>query len=426
MRSFTIRVFILVAAVLIAVIIGLQLHWMTRIYTFHENEFNTAVVKSVRGVYEDLPLDAVPAANLQDLVEKAGTNSWLFRTDSIPGADSLAFYLSREFADFNVFTGCRVSVYDRESGRYRYHFFLPATGSAAGKDSLFSPPSLKRNYSFVHLSFPYRKKYLLQQMETWIFASILLLLLLLGFAAALYYFFRQKFLVEVQRDFIQNVTHEFSTPLSVIELATDSLDKEAAMASERTKRNILSIRYQSDYLKKHIANLVSTVVTDAYSLQLEKKTVVPNFVLQKAALQLEPLLLKKQGRLVWLLEPGNEELPADEENLYLAFFNLLSNAIKYSERPVVEVTTSLRDHKYLITIRDNGIGISPADQKKIFRKFYRVQSGNIHTVKGLGLGLYFTRKVIRGHGGTLTVKSEPGAGSVFILELPITRSVHGK
>ena len=426
MRSSTIRFFILAAAILIAVIIGLQVHWMSKIYAFHENEFNTSVVKSVRGMYEDISLDEVPSASLHSLVEKPGTNTWLFKIDSIPGRDSLSYYLANEFEDFNVFTDCKVAIYNERQDKYQYHFYIPAVGSGVTADTLFNLPTIKKNYSYVYLFFPHRHRYILMQIRNWIFASCLLLLLLVGFAAALYYFFKQKFLIEVQRDFIQNITHEFSTPLSVIELATESMEKSVNQAQpERMLKNITSIQYQTDYLKKHISNLINTVVADNYNMIFEKNTVVPNELLKKAVAQVEPLLLKKAGFIEWQLEPDNASIEADTQNIYLAFFNIISNAIKYAPSPVVVIKTIAEGNKYFISIKDNGIGIEISEQKNIFKKFYRVQDGNVHNVKGLGLGLYFTKKVIDGHHGTITVSSMPGAGTEFKIELPITQTKSG-
>lgn len=429
MRSATIRTFILVAALLMAVIISLQVHWMVKIYAFHENEFNTSVVKSVRGVYEDLENLNKPSAvptRLHTLVEKPSSNSYIFKAALIPNKDSLSYYLSNELEDFSVFTDCEVAVYNQSLNKYQYQFYLPAAGSGSTTDTVFNLQPIQKNYHYVYLFFPHRHRYILMQMGNWIVASALLLLLLVGFAAALYYFFKQKFLVEIQKDFIQNVTHEFSTPLSVIELATESMEKSATqLQPEKMQKNIMSIQYQTDYLKKHIANLINTVVADKYNMAMASDEVIPNELLKRAAAQLEPLLVKKSGNIQWELEEDNEIIEADTENIYLAFFNIISNAIKYSTTPVVIIKTAIEGNKYVVSIKDNGIGIETAQQKSIFKKFYRVQNGNIHTVKGLGLGLYFTKKVIDGHHGTITVNSIPGIGTEFKIELPVTQHKNG-
>jgi two-component system phosphate regulon sensor histidine kinase PhoR len=256
-------------------------------------------------------------------------------------------------------------------------------------------------------------------MRSWIFSSAALLLLLISFSFAIYYFLKQKFLMEIQKDFINNVTHEFSTPLSVIELSVDGLEKPSILSHpEKYGKYLTAIKYQSDYLKKHIANLVSTVVAGNYHFALRKSEVVPNEMLKKAVAQLEPLLTKKNGAVDWNLETNNTIIQADEENLYLALFNIINNAIKYSALPKIIIATAVQDYKYCISIKDNGAGIEPSQVRNIFKKFYRVQDGNVHNVKGLGLGLYFVKKVIDGHKGSIHVKSIPEIGTDFRIELP--------
>jgi two-component system phosphate regulon sensor histidine kinase PhoR len=422
MRSNTIRLFILIASLLIAIIIALQVYWLNKTYTFEKNEFNTSVIKSIRGVYEDLPLLYESSEKLQSLVEKTDADSYLFRTDSIPPKDSLALYMHNELEAFDIFTDCKLAMYDPKKNNYVYDVYLPSAGSGKTSDTAMLLPALHKKFSYVHLYFPHRNRYIISQMTGWIVSSGLLLLVLIGFASSLYYFFKQKFLVEIQKDFINNVTHEFSTPLSVIELSVDGLDKPGGQInSEKQGKYLNAIRYQSDYLKNHISNLVSTVVTDDYKFELHMTTVVPNELLKKAAAQLETLLNKKNGIIEWNLEETNCKLQADEENLYLAIFNIINNAIKYSSQPKIIISTIKNSHKYTISIKDNGSGIEPNELKKIFRKFYRVQNGNVHNAKGLGLGLYFTKKVVDHHHGKIDVQSVYGIGTEFKMELPLKK-----
>lgn len=422
MRSNTIRLFILIASLLIAAIIAVQVYWLNKTYTFEKNEFNTSVIKSIRSVYEDLPLLYKSSEKLQTLIEKTDADSYLFRTDSIPAKDSLVLYMHNELEDFDIFTDCKMAVYDNVTSQYIYEAYMPSAGSGKYSDTTMPLPVVQKNHSYVYLHFPHRQKYIINQMTGWIVSSALLLLMLLGFAASLYYFFKQKFLVEVQKDFINNVTHEFSTPLSVIELSVDGLSKPTDQTNhEKQEKYINAIRYQADYLKNHISNLVTTVVADDYKFELNINTVVPNELLKKAVLQLEPLLTKKGGVIEWYLEEENYRLQADEENLYLAIFNIISNAIKYSQQPKIIISTIKNTHKYIISIKDNGTGIESTELKKVFRKFYRVQNGNVHNVKGLGLGLYFTKKIIDHHHGKIEVQSLPGIGTEFKIELPLKK-----
>lgn len=419
MRSFTTRLIIFVSSILIAFIVAMQVHWLNKTYAYEKNEFNTSVLKAIRGVYEDIPLLYSPATSLDSVVEPIKNNTFLFQLDSMPAKDSLISKLSAELETFHVFTDCKVALYDHQAGKYIFQSYISADGSDKNQDTLSRLPLIVKPYNFVHLYFPNRDKYIIREMNSWIYASAALLLLLVGFSFSIYYFLKQKFLVEIQKDFINNVTHEFSTPLSVIDLSVEGLEKSSTPSSpEKYKRYVDSIKYQSDYLKGHISNLVKTVVAGHYHLLLIRKPVIVNELLKKAVLQLQAALEKRNGTMRWKLEEENIVIPGDEENLYLAFFNILNNAIKYSTVPEITVVTGKKGNKYYIKIRDNGVGIEASEQRKIFKKFYRSANGNIHNAKGLGLGLYFTKKVIDGHKGIIKLNSIPGIGTEFIIELP--------
>jgi two-component system phosphate regulon sensor histidine kinase PhoR len=165
--------------------------------------------------------------------------------------------------------------------------------------------------------------------------------------------------------------------------------------------------------------LVKTVVTESYHLTLDKAKVYPNELIKRAIVQLEPIVSQKDGKIIF--EPGeeNESIWADSDNLYLAIFNIINNAVKYSESPKIIITNGVQQLKYYISVKDNGIGIAAGEMQKIFKKFYRAQNGNIHNTKGLGLGLYFVKKIIELHHGQIEVNSVEGIGTEFKIILPV-------
>jgi two-component system phosphate regulon sensor histidine kinase PhoR len=173
------------------------------------------------------------------------------------------------------------------------------------------------------------------------------------------------------------------------------------------------------YLKKHIEALMNTVIAEHHSAALEKSPVVINSLVKRAVNELTPMADEKRGDMIMQLEENNIKVTGEPDHLYLAIFNIISNALKYSSKPKVVITTYTRNNGYHIRIRDNGTGIEKKDINNIFRKFYRVQNGNLHQSKGLGLGLYFTRKAITLHEGVIKVQSTPGEGSTFTVVIPI-------
>lgn len=425
MRSSTIRIVILSLSLIIAAIVGLQLHWLQKTYAYETHEFNTSVIKSIRGLYEDLYLVEDAGIKFNKLITRPDAETFIFRTDSVPNKDSLVYYLTSEFDDFNVYTDCIVGLYDSRQRKYTFEKYLRWAGSKF-PEVLAPLPVADPAHSFICFYFPYRDRFILRQMNVWILTSALLLALLIALAFSIYYFFRQKFFNEIQKDFINNITHEFSTPLTVIELSTEALDRPGVLSQQdKVTRYVKSISYQAEYLKKHIQNLMKTVVAENPSFTLQRSTVVPNTLIRQAVSQLEPIIDEKKGTFVMELEETEFSIQADPDNLFLAVFNILTNALKYSAHPKITVETYYNSNHYYIVVKDNGMGIEQADIKKIFRKFYRAQHGNLHNVKGLGLGLYFTKKVIDLHKGNIYVKSIPGVGTEFKIELPVNNLHNG-
>lgn len=420
MRSSTLRWIILITALAIGLLVSAQLFWLNKIYNYEQKEFSTSVVKSIQGVYEDLELtNSATPTHLQKLIEQPDANTFLFKIDSIPTQKMLLDNLIENFEDFQVFADCKVALYNPNSEKYLYEMYLPSADSKHPESSGIDLQPYKKNYAYVHLYFPHRSQYILNAMSWWITSGILLLLVLVALSLSIFFLYRQKFLNEIQNDFIQNVTHEFQTPLTTLIVGLDAIAKPSIVGgSAKFETYIKLMRAQTAYLKHHIENLMKVLKAEASGLVMQKREVEPNELIKKALLQLYAVAEEKHARVNLLLDETNALIPADESSLYVAIVNIISNALKYSKEPLITIETKQVSNKYSISVKDNGVGIEEKSKKKLFKKFYRVPSGDVHNVKGLGLGLYFVKKVIDGHKGTILVKSVAGKGSEFIIELP--------
>jgi hypothetical protein len=186
MRSLTTRLIIVIASVLIAIIIGMQVHWLSKTYAYEKNEFNTSVLKAIRGVYEDLPLLYNVNTPLESLAERPNENTFLFRVDSIPAHDSLMEHISAELEDFHVFTDYQVGLYDLHAQKFIFEEYVSADASRKNEGKGHSTPAMKRSFNYVSLYFPARAHYLIGEMRTWIYSSAVLLLLLIAFSFSIY------------------------------------------------------------------------------------------------------------------------------------------------------------------------------------------------------------------------------------------------
>jgi two-component system, OmpR family, phosphate regulon sensor histidine kinase PhoR len=419
MRSDTLKKIILLFTLLISLIVLAQLYWLNKLYSFEQRQFTTNVVKAIRGLFEDLALVNEPVVHLQQVVERPDANTFLVKIDTIPEKDSLSYYMLAELEDFDVFSDCMITAYDHKTKNNAYSFYLPVAGSR-GPDSVDPPPITHTDHDYISLYFPHRKEYILNEMRWWITSGIILLLVFGGLAASLFYLYRQKFLNEVQSDFIKNVTHEFQTPLTTLKLGLDMISRpNIRKQPEKLDKYISVMHAQTEYLQHHLENLVRVIRSDALGMQVNKERVSPSQLIEAAIHQLHFLIAEKSA--IVKFEPPQEDvtISADKANLYLAILNVISNALKFSPNPQVQISTSVNEKFYSISIKDNGIGIEKKYLKSLFRKFYRVPTGDVHNVKGLGLGLYFVKKIISIHHGRVEVSSIPGIGTEFRLHLPV-------
>jgi two-component system phosphate regulon sensor histidine kinase PhoR len=419
MRSATFKWIILLSTIIIGLLVTAQLYWLYKIYNYEQKEFTTSVIKSIKGLYEDLELTDSNTAHLQEMIEQPNANTFLVRIDSIPPKDTLLNSVMNNLEDFGVFADCKVALYDDDVQKYLFQDYLPTAVTRHPENDGADLPVYQKNYAYVHLYFPHRNQYVIKEMDWWIIASIVLLLILIALGYSIFHLYKQKFLNEVQNDFIRNVTHEFQTPLTTLTLGLDMIAKPGITEHpEKLAKYARLMQGQTDYLKHHIENLMKVLKADATGMVIEKEKVAPNELIKNAITQLYAAIEEKHAVIDLHLEPANSTILADGNNLYVAIVNIISNALKYSKEPFVIIETNAVNGSYTISVKDNGIGIDKRYQKKLFKKFYRVPTGDVHNVKGLGLGLYFVKKVVDAHKGTITINSIAGIGTEFVIELP--------
>jgi signal transduction histidine kinase len=278
------------------------------------------------------------------------------------------------------------------------------------------------NTSYLSLYFPGQKNFIFRSLGFMTISSIILtLLIIIIFVTTTYIIFRQKKLSEIKTDFINNMTHELKTPISTISLASQMINDPSIPAESKNMKNISRIiEDESKRLGYQVEKVLQMAIFDRGKIKLKLKpsdvndlilSVINNFTIQ---------VDKLGGKITGELNAASSLLKIDTVHFTNVISNLVDNAIKYSpEKPEIMVSTENRNGKLLIKVRDNGIGIKKEDQKRIFEKFYRVPTGNIHNVKGFGLGLSYVKKIVEEHQGSITLKSELNKGTEFEICLPL-------
>ncbi len=252
--------------------------------------------------------------------------------------------------------------------------------------------------------------------------GLLITFLLVGcFTLCLMEIVKQKKLSVIKNDFINNMTHEFKTPIATISLAAQMLKDGAVSCSSATTDHIAGIiGDESKRLAFQVEKVLQTALFTEKRMKLKLKTVYLNEIVESLSTKFSLRAVDKKGHLFCYPEAEHDEIYADEVHITNIVSNLLDNALKYcAGKPEINVTTCNRGNEIIVSVEDNGIGIAAKEQKLIFERFYRVSTGNLHDVKGFGLGLSYVKSIVEAHGGRIEVESEEGKGSRFQVILPL-------
>lgn len=289
--------------------------------------------------------------------------------------------------------------------------------------SLF-PTELLANQHLLYVYFPNQNKYIFQNM-LWVFVSSLAFvgLVVYSFIRAVQTIWKQKKISEVTNDFINNMTHEFKTPVSTIALACEALQDADMQAVESYRERFLKIiKEENERLGLQVEKVLQIAILDKGDFKLKIVTIQVHTLLEKVVANRLPEIENLNGTLTLDLEAEEMFLDVDEIHLTNVIHNLLDNAIKYSpQNPTISIKTKNLKTGIVIDFSDKGQGISKENIDKIFDKFYRVPTGNLHNVKGFGLGLSYVKTILEAHNVTIEVKSELGKGSTFSLYFPNTK-----
>ena len=254
-----------------------------------------------------------------------------------------------------------------------------------------------------------------------ILSGVFTLFILASFVITLIFIFKQKKISDIKTDFINNMTHEFKTPIATIALASDSIINPKVIGLPDRIRYFASIIKDENYrMNTQVENIMQLSLYGKHELEINPQALHLNESIQKAAEHIKLQIDEKKGNLILKLDAINDIVKVDEVHFFNVLFNLLDNAIKYSnDKPKIEIGTKNTGRQICVWIKDSGMGMNPKTQKRIFKKFYRAQTGNIHKVKGFGLGLSYVKLIVDRHMGTINVTSKVGKGTCIEINLPL-------
>ncbi|MBA4054352.1 MAG: hypothetical protein C0490_06550 [Marivirga sp.] len=409
----------IIIAALIALIglLVIQVYWFGNAYSIQEKQFNERVNLALRDLTDQLLKTEKDSTSRITAVSQTATNSFhvdFNRNLSYPMLDSL---IKIVFLQHNLLFPFELTVYEDVTNRVTFGNFYKAGVISAGEATCLArvPPD-KLAMDFV-VTFPYQKTDIVGGMGIWIFSAFTFLLILILFGVMIIDLSKQKKLAEAKADFINNMTHELQTPISNISIASEVLRTATGKISEEKASHYANIIYaENQRLKSQVEQVLQTAMLERGEIQLKKSEVNLNSVLEEVVRNFQMRVQSRKGQIQSRLEAIQPLVFGDAFHLTNIFYSLLDNADKYSpDRPHITITTSNTNNGILIAIADKGIGIKKDVQQLVFDKFYRVSGGNVHDVKGFGLGLTYVREIVRAHEGRVTVSSELDKGCLFEL-----------
>jgi len=422
MRHKQVRSVVLLGAISIIGIIAVQLYFLIQAWDIREKQFHQTVMIGLKNVAEKICTinqTALPSGNP---VKQITSNYFVVDVNSVIDANILEFYLKTEFAKLNLHTDYEYAIYDCHTDKMVYGNYISVSGSGKPATLSFSLPKYDRYIYYFGVRFPALRNTLAGDMAIWFFFSAILLFSIIFFVYALFVILRQKRWSELQKDFINTMTHEFKTPLSSINISADVIAQPNIVNDpERLLTYASVIKQENNRMIRQVEKVLQVAKIEKQGIELKKETLNLNNLVETVA----ETFRANAGEGVQIetsLDPGLVHLEADVLHMTNVLFNLLDNAVKYSgEKSHIMLITANEHKQVTMTVRDNGPGIPPKYQKHVFEKFFRVPSGNIHDVKGFGLGLYYVKTVCRAHGWKIRLQSEPGHGAAFKIMIPLKK-----
>lgn len=429
MTNTIIRRVIVLGAISMLSLLAVQTYWVLRTWDLQEQEFNRKVTQALMDAANELAQATPFELPSQDLIDRLSSNYYVVNVDNDFDPNTLEFFLKKSFENQGLHEDFQYGVFDCSSKQMvtgktiKYNKAKPLVGAQLNQDEAL-PPHTKTEFNYYYgVRFPDKNVNILSNMWIVIFFTVLMLVTLAFFIYTMFVILRQKQLSELQRDFINNMTHEFKTPISTINISTDVfLNNEKIKEDARLSRYSHIIKEQVLRLNTQVEKVLqlAKIERDKIELNLEEVDLIE--LIHGVSPSVEMKVHENKGVLHLDLEAASALVMADKLHLTNIIHNLVDNGVKYS-KGASDIHIGLKNEgkEVVLSVRDNGIGIAKEHQKHVFDKFYRVPTGNVHNVKGFGLGLFYVKTICKEHKWKLSLNSEPGKGTTIEIRMPISK-----
>ncbi|MBK8843756.1 MAG: HAMP domain-containing histidine kinase [Saprospiraceae bacterium] len=416
-----VRLITIIGTLAIAAIIVVQGYWVLQMWNYKEKEFSQTVKVSLYRVAKQLvELNGSVLPNT-GIINQMSSNYFVVNVNDKIQADHVEYFLRKEFQKVLINEDFEFGIYDCSNDQVVYGNYIKANAEPIQnfKEKSILPTHEGFTYYFV-VFFPNRSTSLIANLM-YVFLFSLLLLIALGvFVYSIFVIVKQNELSELQKDFINNMTHEFKTPLASILLASGAISSNPKVKDDSVIQRLTGIiDQQNKRLISHVEKILELAKLEKNKFLLFTEKLDLNNVIREMLPALELRIENVQG--VMNINLSNEDIfiLADKIHLTNVLDNLIDNAIKYSiNNPVSYISSSIQKGKVILSIEDNGVGMDIVTQKKVFQKFYRHHTGNVHDVKGFGLGLFYVKNICNALNWKLKIESTPAQGTKIFITIP--------
>ncbi|MGB3184137.1 MAG: HAMP domain-containing sensor histidine kinase [Cyclobacteriaceae bacterium] len=417
----TLRIVVILGLLSVGGILTVQAFWFQRAYTLQEKQFSHNVHLALQNTARRLLDYNGHDSPLPDPVDQLSSSYFIVMVNDRIDANLLEYFLQDELRARNITADFEYGIYDCNEEQMVYGNFVKLGAPDAAEPTGTLPQLDKENYYFG-VYFPRRDVFLLSNLELWVVSSIILLTVIGFFVYTVIVLLRQRRLSEIQKDFVNNMTHEFKTPVSSIAIAAETLQRPGFGSSpDRLQKYAGIIESEAVRIRRQVEQVLQVADPEGKGLRVKREMADIHPLLEEVATNFTSAMDDKSGRLVLELEARSHEVMADVHHVRNVISNLVDNAIKYQPgTPDISICTKNEKNRLLVMVNDNGRAIPLKHRKRIFDKFYRIPTGDLHDVKGFGLGLYYVKQVMKAHKGHISLESSTSVGNLFILTFPLS------
>ncbi len=414
MSTAKITIVIIFSVLVILGILGMQAYFIKQSFNKEEKEFHQTVSIALRNTAQGIAKYNKAKITEKGLIVRESSNFYAVNVNTPIDQNVLAVLLETEFDKQGLSIPYEYGVYDCSTNELIYSDCCNVPNQKKVKASKKKKAKQTDATNYFVVKFPEKESYLFQKQGNLLFFSGLILAAILILVSAIYIILRQKRYSELMKDFVNNMTHEFKTPISSIKIAAEVLANHPLIEEDkRLSQYTKIIKDQNVRLNDQVEKVLQLAKMESSTFELKLEDLDLHEILQEVG-QHQQLRVRDSGGLLELdLKARRHKIRADRFHLTNVLSNLLDNAIKYSkEKPEIHIRTFEKDKGCIIEIEDHGIGIKNEEMPYLFQKFYRVSTGDVHNVKGFGIGLYYVKRICDAHGFDLSIESEYKKGTI--------------